>query len=218
MSDVQVKICGLKTPEDVAAVCEAGADLCGLTFIERSKRFVTPSIATDLADRAAPHLTRVALTLDASDAWLDEIVAQVGIDMIQLHGHETPERVQAVKERYGLPVMKAIGVADAEDVAEIARYTPVADWILLDAKPPTSSELPGGNGLSFDWKLIADVSWDVPWMLAGGLTPETVGAAIEHTGARMVDVASGVEAEPGRKDPAKVRAFVEAARSARAVI
>ena len=213
MTQTKVKICGLKTPQDVDAVVAAGADFCGLTFVPKSKRFISVAEAAELSQLAAPDLTRVALTVDADDALLDTIMGSVGIDMIQLHGHESPERVAAVKSRYNVPVMKAVGVADAADVAEIARYTPVADWILLDAKPPKDAAVPGGNGLSFDWRLIADVTWQVPWMLAGGLTEDTVGAAIARTGAKVVDLASGVESAPGVKDAEKARRFVAAARA-----
>ncbi|NRB04670.1 MAG: phosphoribosylanthranilate isomerase [Rhodobacteraceae bacterium] len=213
MTQTKVKICGLKTPQDVDAVVAAGADFCGLTFVPKSKRFISVAEAAELSQLAAPDLTRVALTVDADDALLDTIMGSVGIDMIQLHGHESPERVAAVKSRYNVPVMKAVGVADAADVAEIARYTPVADWILLDAKPPKDAAVPGGNGLSFDWRLIADVTWQVPWMLAGGLTEDTVGEAIARTGAKVVDLASGVESAPGVKDAEKARRFVAAARA-----
>ena len=213
MTQTKVKICGLKTPQDVDAVVAAGADFCGLTFVPKSKRFISVAEAAELSQLAAPDLTRVALTVDADDALLDTIMGSVGIDMIQLHGHESPERVAAVKSRYNVPVLKAVGVADAADVAEIARYTPVTDWILLDAKPPKDAAVPGGNGLSFDWRLIADVTWQVPWMLAGGLTEDTVGEAIARTGAKVVDLASGVESAPGVKDAEKARRFVAAARA-----
>lgn len=212
MSDVKVKICGLRSPEDVAAVVAAGADFCGFTFVEKSKRFVTPAEAAPLAALAAPDLTRVALTVDADDALLEAIIGQVGIDMIQLHGQESVARVRDVKARYGLPVMKALGVADRDDLGQIAEYADVADWILLDAKPPKGAAVPGGNGLRFDWRLVADLEWQVPWMLAGGLTPENVAEAVARTGAPVVDVASGVEAAPGVKDADVVRDFVTAAR------
>jgi phosphoribosylanthranilate isomerase len=149
--------------------------------------------------------------VDADNAFLDAITDAVPLDMLQLHGHESPERVLEIKARYGLPVMKAVGIADASDVPNIDLYNAVADQILIDAKPPKSATLPGGNGLSFDWTLIAKRRWPKPWMLAGGLTPDNVAEAIALTGATQVDVSSGVEAGVGIKDNAKIAAFVAAA-------
>jgi phosphoribosylanthranilate isomerase len=150
--------------------------------------------------------------VDPTDAGLDAILSEVPIDMLQLHGHETPARVTDVRARYGLPVMKALGVADAADLAQIDTYGAVADQLLIDAKPPRGADLPGGNGLSFDWRLIAGRDWPRPWMLAGGLTPDNVAQAIALTGAQQVDVSSGVEAAPGQKDPARIAAFIAQAR------
>lgn len=209
---ISVKICGLRTAEEVTAVAEAGASYCGFTFFEKSPRSVGVSRARDLALGAPVGLAKVALTVNADNAFLDALTAEVPLDMLQLHGSETPERVADVKARYGLPVMKAVGVADASDLPKLETYFPVADQILVDAKPPKGGELPGGNGLTFDWRLIAGRRWPVPWMLAGGLTPENVGAAIAMTGARQVDVASGVESAPGVKDLARVQSFVAAAQ------
>jgi phosphoribosylanthranilate isomerase len=132
---------------------------------------------------------------------------------LQLHGKETPERVSEIKARYGLPVMKAVGVADESDLPALDAYSAVADQLLIDAKPPKNADLPGGNGLSFDWRLIAGREFGVPWMLAGGLTPENVAEAVRMTGTQQVDVSSGVESAPGVKDPARIRRFVEGARS-----
>lgn len=207
-----VKICGLRTADEVTAVALSGATYCGFTFFEKSPRSVTLDEARDLALGAPVGLAKVALTVNADDAFLDALTAQVPLDMLQLHGAESPERVAEVKTRYGLPVMKAVGVADASDLPRLERYFPVADQILVDAKPPKGGALPGGNGLTFDWRLIAGRRWPVPWMLAGGLRPENVGDAIAMTGARQVDVASGVESAPGVKDLGQVRAFVTAAR------
>jgi phosphoribosylanthranilate isomerase len=155
----------------------------------------------------------VALTVDAEDAALDALCAAVPLDMLQLHGDESPERVAQVKARYGLPVMKAIGVAGAGDLAAIDAYAGVADQLLIDAKPPPGATRPGGNALAFDWRLIEGRDWPLPWLLAGGLTPENVAQAVARTGARQVDVSSGVEAAPGQKDAARIRAFIEAARA-----
>lgn len=209
---ISVKICGLRTAEEVTAVADAGASYCGFTFFEKSPRSVKLSDARDLALGAPVGLAKVALTVNADDAFLDALTSQVPLDMLQLHGSEPPERVTEVKARYGLPVMKAVGVAEADDLAALESYFPVADQILVDAKPPKGGELPGGNGLTFDWRLIAGRRWPVPWMLAGGLTPDNVAEAIKMTGAKQVDVASGVESAPGVKDLDLVRGFAAAAQ------
>lgn len=208
---VRAKICGLREPRDVEAAAAAGAAYVGLNFFPKSPRFVTLEEARALALAAPPGLCKVALTVDAQDAQLDAILAALPVDMLQLHGAEPPERVAALKARYGLPVMKVLGVAAAEDLARIAEYEAVADQIMLDAKPPKGAALPGGNGIAFDWRLIAGRSWTRPWMLAGGLTPGNVAEAIRLTGARQVDVSSGVETAPGAKDDALIRAFLAAA-------
>ncbi|HEY6918563.1 MAG TPA: phosphoribosylanthranilate isomerase [Tabrizicola sp.] len=213
MREVRVKICGLKTPGDVAAVAGAGAAYAGFNFFPKSPRYVTPQTARALALEAPDGLCKVALVVDADDATLDAIVAEVPLDMLQLHGHETPARVAEVKARYGLPVMKVIGVAEEADLAQLLDYQLVSDQILVDAKAPKGAVLPGGNGLTFDWRLLVGRKWLKPWMLAGGLTPDNVGQAIQRTGARQVDVASGVESAPGVKDPALIAAFVEAAQA-----
>lgn len=212
MSDIRVKICGLRTEADVLAVAEAGAAYAGFVFFAKSPRNVTVEQARGLALAAPIGLAKVALTVDADDATLDAIVEGVPLDMLQLHGHETPDRVAAVRARYGLPVMKAVGVADEGDLAAVFDYSLVADQILIDAKPPKGAALPGGNGLSFDWRLVAQRRWLRPWMLAGGLTPDNVSEAIRLTNARQVDVSSGVESAPGVKDAARIAAFVAAAR------
>ena len=211
--DSRVKICGLTRPEDVAAVAAAGAQYAGFVFFPKSPRNVSIETARALALNAPVGLAKVALVVDASDAALDAIVEQVPLDILQLHGHESPERVAEVKARYGLPVMKAVGVADASDMAQIALYEEVADQLLIDAKPPKGADLPGGNGLAFDWRLLSGRKyWRKPWMLAGGLTPDNVAQAVRMTGARQVDVSSGVESAAGVKDAAKIAAFVKALR------
>lgn len=212
MSDIRVKICGLRTVADVAAVAAAGAAYAGFVFFAKSPRHLTIDSARELALAAPVGLAKVALTVDADDATLDAIVAAVPLDMLQLHGHESPDRVAELRSRYGLPVMKAVGVADEGDLAALFDYTLVADQILIDAKPPKDAVLPGGNGLSFDWRLVAQRRWLRPWMLAGGLTAENVAEAIRLTNARQVDVSSGVESAPGVKDAARIAAFVQAAR------
>lgn len=216
MREVRVKICGLKTVSDVAAVVTAGAAYAGFNFFPKSPRFVTPDAARALALAAPDGLCKVALVVDAEDAVLDGIVAEVPLDMLQLHGHETPARVAEIKARYGLPVMKVIGVADETDLASLMEVSLVADQILIDAKAPKGAVLPGGNGLAFDWRLLVGRKWLRPWMLAGGLTPDNVAEAIRLTGARQVDVASGVESAPGVKDADRIAAFVERAQGVRA--
>lgn len=208
------KICGLTRPEDVIAAAQAGAAYVGFVFFPKSPRHVDIETARALALDVPLGVAKVALTVNASDAELDAITRSVPLDMLQLHGSETPARVAEVKARYGLPVMKALGVADASDLVAIALYEGVADQILIDAKPPKTAELPGGNGLSFDWRLIAGRTWRTPWMLAGGLGPDNVAEAVRMTGAQQVDVSSGVEAGPGLKDAGKITAFTQAARSA----
>ena len=212
MAEIRVKICGLRTPADVVAVAAAGAAYIGLNFFPKSPRYLAPDQARLLAMAAPPGLAKVALVVDADDATLDAIVAAVPLDMLQLHGLETPERVAQVKARYRLPVMKVIGVADEGDLAGLLDHSLAADLLMIDAKPPRGSVLPGGNGLTFDWRLLVGRKWLRPWMLAGGLTPANVAEAIRLTGARQVDVASGVESAPGIKDHALIAAFVAATR------
>lgn len=212
MADIRVKICGLRTEADVAAAAAAGAAYAGFVFFPKSPRHLEVAAARELALAAPVGLAKVALVVDATDAALDAIVEAVPLDMLQLHGHETPDRVAEVRARYGLPVMKAVGVADEGDLAALFDYSTVADQLLIDAKPPKGAALPGGNGLAFDWRLVAQRRWLRPWMLAGGLTPANVAEAIRLTNARQVDVSSGVESAAGVKDHAKMAAFVAAAR------
>lgn len=212
MSDVAVKICGLTGPQDVVAAADAGARYVGFVFFPKSPRNVSVQQAKALAAEVPFGVAKVALTVNADDALLDEIKQNVAIDILQLHGSESVARVAQIKARTGLPVMKAIGISDADDLQKIVDYGRVADMLLVDAKPPKNADLPGGNGLAFDWRLLAGRKWAVPWMLAGGLTPDNVQQAIQLTGARQVDVSSGVESAPGVKDPAKVAAFVSAAQ------
>lgn len=209
-TSVRVKICGLRDVAAMQAAVDAGASYVGLVFFPKSPRNVSISQAALVAKAVPVGIAKVALVVDADDALLDAITAQVPLDILQLHGHETPARVAAIRARYGLPVMKAVGVADESDLAPLDAYAQVADQILVDAKPPKSADLPGGNGLAFDWRLIAGRRWPVPWMLAGGLTPENVAEAIALTGATQVDVSSGVEASPGVKEPMLMSAFCEA--------
>jgi phosphoribosylanthranilate isomerase len=211
MPDIRVKICGLRRIEEVAAVAAAGAAYAGFVFFEKSPRHVTIPQARELTLAAPPGLAKVALVVDAEDSLLDAITEAMPLDMLQLHGKESPDRVAEIRARYGLPVMKAVGVAEEGDLAAVFDYSLVADQLLIDAKAPKGAALPGGNGLAFDWRLVAQRRWLRPWMLAGGLSPENVAQAIRLTNARQVDVSSGVESAPGVKDTARIAAFVKAA-------
>ncbi len=210
---MRVKICGLTSATAVTAAAEAGAAYLGFVFFPRSPRAVTLEQARGLVAGAPAGPVKVALTVDADDALIDAITA-LGIDMHQLHGAETPARVEEVRARTGLPVMRAIGIREVADLADIDAHSGVADQILVDAKPPRGADRPGGNAIAFDWQLLAGFHWSRPWMLAGGLTPENVAEAVRLTGAEQVDVSSGVESAPGVKDPALVAAFIRAAQGA----
>lgn len=208
---VRVKFCGLTRPEDIAAAAAARAAYAGFVFFPKSPRNVTLPKARDLAIEVPVGMAKVALTVNADDALLESILATVPIDILQLHGSESPERVAEVRDRFGLPVMKAVGVATEADLPALDDYAQAADMLLVDAKAPKDAALPGGNGLAFDWRLIAGRSWALPWMLAGGLTPTNVAEALRLTGARQVDVSSGVESSPGLKDARLIADFAAAA-------
>ncbi|CAM4302752.1 phosphoribosylanthranilate isomerase [Palleronia rufa] len=207
MSGTRVKFCGLTDPADIPAAILAGAAYLGFVFFPKSPRHLSTAMAAAMARSVPPGIMKVALTVDADDDTLDALLAAVPIDMLQLHGDESPARVSQVRSRSGLPVMKAVPVSDVSDLEAIDRYAAVADQLLIDAKAPPGADLPGGNGLAFDWTLIAGRRWSVPWMLAGGLTPDTVARAVRVTGARQVDVSSGVESAPGIKDAGRMAAF-----------
>jgi len=212
---IRAKICGLKDVASVEACASAGATYIGLNFFEPSARFVAPGTAAMLAAHVPVGIAKVGLTVDASDAELDAVTRVVPLDMLQLHGRETPGRVAEVRSRYGLPVMKVVAVARAEDLAALPAYEKVSDQVMVDAKAPKGDAVPGGHGVPFDWSLVAGRRWAVPWMLAGGLTPRNVGEAIRLTGATQVDVASGVETEKGVKDAGRIAAFMDAVRGAK---
>lgn len=209
--NVRVKICGLKEPGHVTAAADAGAAYLGFNFFPKSPRYVDVQTARALMLAAPPGVAKVALVVDATDAELDAITGGTPADLIQLHGREDPARVAEIKARYGLPVMKVVGVAGRPDLDAVDLFQSVADQIMVDAKPPKGAVLPGGNGIAFDWSLLLGRVWRRPWMLAGGLTPENVASAIRATNARQVDVSSGVESAPGVKDPDRIRAFCAAA-------
>lgn len=207
---VAVKICGLTTEDGVDAAVEHGAEFLGLVFYPRSPRFVSPERAAELMDLIPEDVTKVGLFVDADDAWLDRVLTEVRLDLLQFHGAETPERLAAIGLEYGVPAMKAIGVATPADLALADAYAEAADWLLFDAKPPAGADRPGGNAVAFDWAMLAGRGFPLPWMLAGGLTPENVAEAVRQSGATVVDVSSGVEDAPGIKSPDKIRAFMTA--------
>lgn len=213
-----VKICGLKTPQALDVALDSGADQVGFVFFPPSPRNLGYEAARALGERVKGRAGKVALTVDATDDVLDEIVAALHPDMLQLHGKETPERVAAVRKRFGLPVMKAVPVEERADLAAIRLYTDVADKIIFDARAPREATRPGGLGKPFDWHLLEHVDAGVPFMLSGGLDTGNVADALAITRAPGVDVSSGVERIPGEKDLDKIRAFVRAARQADAAL
>nr|WP_068431303.1 phosphoribosylanthranilate isomerase [Magnetospirillum sp. XM-1]CUW38386.1 N-(5'-phosphoribosyl)anthranilate isomerase\ len=209
---VEVKICGITDEEAMDAAIEGGADYVGLVFFPKSPRNVTPDRAAELVEFTPGDVTKVGLFVDPDDSTLDSVLTRVRLDLLQLHGNETPERVEAIRLEYGLPVMKVLSVSVADDLAAAEPYLAVADRLLFDAKPPKGALLPGGNAVSFDWTILTGRKWGLPWMLAGGLTPANVAEAIRVSGAPCVDVSSGVESAPGVKDVEKIQAFIKAAR------
>lgn len=211
--NISVKICGLTDARCVAAAADGGAAFAGFVFYRRSPRFVTADTAAALVDALPRGVSSVGLFVNPGDAELETVLTHVNLDMIQLHGTETPARVSEVRRLTGLPVIKAVGVASARDVMAAKAYDNAADWLLFDAKPPKDATRPGGNARAFDWPLLKAYGGKTPWMLAGGLTRANVGAAIKASGARAVDVSSGVEVTPGVKSPSKIRAFLMTTRS-----
>jgi phosphoribosylanthranilate isomerase len=211
---VQVKICGINAPGAMQAAVKGGADFVGLVFYPPSPRAVTPEQAGALADDVPTSVVRVGLFVDATDDLILSASKAAGLQLLQLHGSETPTRLRAIKSLTGLPVMKAIKVAGEDDVAGASAYLDTADRLLFDAKAPPEMKgaLPGGNALAFDWTLLGAADWSCPWMLSGGLDAGNVAEAVRISGAKAVDVSSGVESAPGRKDVAKIRAFIETAK------
>jgi phosphoribosylanthranilate isomerase len=211
---VKVKICGVRTPDLVETAVAAGADYIGVVFFEKSPRNVTLAEAALVTKAASGRIASVAVLVDPDDMLIEEVVAIAAPDLLQLHGSETPERMADIKRRFGVNLIKAISIASAEDAAEADRFWDIADMILFDAKADPAAALPGGNGLAFDWHALAALSQGRHFALSGGLTAENVGEAVRITGASMVDVSSGVERAPGRKDRELVRQFIQAAKSA----
>lgn len=212
---VDAKICGLKTPETVDAAVAGGAFMLGFNFFAKSPRYVTPAVAAALGERVPAKIIKVGLVVDADDEAIAAILAAAKLDLLQLHGKETPERVAAIRRQFGLPVMKVVGVADAADIASASAYEDVADRLMFDAKPPKTlaNALPGGNAISFDWQLLKDRRFRLPWMLAGGLTTANMAEAVRETGAPAIDTASGVEDRPGEKNINKIKEFLAQAKS-----
>ncbi len=210
-----VKICGLSAPDALDVALETGADMVGFIFFPPSPRNVSLETARALASRVQSRARKVAVTVDADDTLLASIIEALKPDILQLHGHETPPRVAAVRESFGLPVMKALPIEAKSDLLMIGSYTSAADRLLFDARPPRDATRPGGLGQSFDWHLLENLNLSIPFMLSGGLNPDNVSEALCITRAGGVDVVSGVENAPGVKDPEKIRAFIRATRSAK---
>ena len=207
-SKIRVKICGITNKQDMDAIIKYDAHYAGLMFFEKSPRFVETELARQLSLHAGNKIKKVAVAVNPDTRFLDEIVENVPLDFIQLHGEETPERVKEIKLKYQLPVIKAIGISEAKDLKLVSIFSEVSDQLLIDAKPPKSSILPGGNGLSFDWNLIKNIEFDCPWLLAGGLNSKNAANAIDLTGATQLDLSSGVERSPGVKDENKISSFM----------
>ena len=210
---IAVKICGITTPAAIDVAASAGAVYGGLVFHPASPRFVVPEQAEMLAGRMRGRLKIVALVADMDDTWIEALVQTVRPDFLQLHGGESVARTAEIRARFGLPVIKALPVAQASDLDIAASYEKVADMLMFDARPPKGATRGGGHGAAFDWKLLKDRSFTKPWFLAGGLTPDNVARAIELSGAKQVDVSSGVESTPGVKDAARIRAFLDATKN-----
>ncbi|HEV2551014.1 MAG TPA: phosphoribosylanthranilate isomerase [Stellaceae bacterium] len=210
---IDAKICGLSSAEGIATAARHGARFVGFVFYPPSPRHLTAEQAARLAVLVPAGITKVGLFVDPDDDLLAATVAKVPLDLLQLHGKESPERVLQVKQRFGKPVMKSIAIASASDLATAPRYYGSADRLLFDAKPPKDAVAPGGNGLVFDWELLGGRRWPLPWMLSGGLTADNLGEAVRTTHATAVDVSSGVERGPGIKDPDKIMAFLARARA-----
>ena len=210
---IDVKICGLRSIEAVEAAISGGARFTGFVFFPPSPRSLSADQAAPLSVAVPSHVTRVGLFVDADDDFLNEILKSVDLDMLQFHGHETPERVAQVRARFGLPIMKAVSISGPEDVVTARNFENVADRILFDAKPPRGATRPGGNALAFDWELISGESWRLPWMLAGGLDAGNLSEAVRTSGAAAVDVSSGVEDQLGIKNLEMIRSFLALARA-----
>lgn len=212
---VAAKICGLTSQEAVQTAVAGGARFAGFIFYPPSPRSLGIAQAAALVAGVAPGITRVGVFVDPDDTLLESVLTKMPLDMVQLHGSETPDRAATIKRRFGVKVMKAIKVAGAVDLQSAKEFLGSVDWLMFDAKAPKemTGALPGGNALAFDWELLRQKNWPLPWMLSGGLTVENLGKAVKISRAEAVDVSSGVERKPGEKDPAKIRAFLARAQA-----
>ena len=210
---VDIKICGIQTPDILSIVAQSGARFAGFVFAEHSPRAIHPEQARLLARQLPTGLRSVGLCVDPDDYLLSRIVSAVPLDFIQLHGHESVARVQAIKSRYHIPIIKAFALSSPEDLAQIEAYVPVIDWILCDAKAPAGGKIPGGNGIPFDWTILKEKKFAKPWMLSGGLTSANVGEALSLLSPDAVDVSSGVESQRGVKDAGKIKEFIAAVKN-----
>lgn len=209
---VFTKICGINDPVAMQTAVDHGADMVGLIFYPPSPRNVSAEQAEELLRDLPSGIDRVGVFVNPETDFLDSILAKARLDLLQLHGDETPDRCRALSIYFGLPVIKAFKVSEKADLDAARDYEDIVDWLMFDAKPPKGARLPGGNAMSFDWTIMQNARFQRPWMLSGGLTPENLGQAVKRSGAAAVDVSSGVESAPGKKDPAKIRAFLDAAR------
>ncbi|MCW9035470.1 MAG: phosphoribosylanthranilate isomerase [Rhodospirillales bacterium] len=205
---ISVKICGLKDRDSVIAAVENGADYLGVVFFPPSPRNIDPEQAAEILDGVPSDVTKVGLFVDPNDEFLDTVLRHVRLDLIQLHGKESPTRVEEVRQKFGLEVMKACPISESADIEAARAYEEIADRLLFDAKPPKGATRPGGNAVAFDWALLKDVTWSCPWMLAGGLHQGNVLEAVKTFGATAIDISSGVESEPGVKSPEMIRQFL----------
>lgn len=210
---VEVKICGIRSPDIMKTAIDAGAAFVGLVFFTASPRAVTPGLAADLVRLVPPNVKAVGVFVDPDNEYLDHVLGEVPLDMIQLHGRETPERIQEIRQFYNLPVIKALAVAEKKDLIQAGNYKSAANWLLFDAKPPKNviAALPGGLGISFDWTILEKMQFPLPWILSGGLNAKNLGEAVAISQTRFVDVSSGVEDAPGKKNPEKIMQFLKEA-------
>ena len=209
---VLAKICGITDAAALDAAVNHGADMLGFVFYPPSPRNLTAEAAEELLRDLPSGIDRVGVFVDPETDFLDAILAKARLDLLQLHGDETPDRCRALSIYFGLPIIKAIKVSEKADLDRARDYEDIVDWLMFDAKPPKGAKLPGGNAVSFDWTIMQNARFQRPWMLSGGLNPENLAQAVNRSGAAAVDVSSGVESAPGKKDPAKIRAFLNTAR------
>jgi phosphoribosylanthranilate isomerase len=212
---VAAKICGINSRAGLEAAVAGGAEFIGFIFYPPSPRYIAPEDAGQLARLVPPHIKKVGVFVDADPDEIDGVLLETPLDVLQFHGTESPRNIDDLRIIFRLPVIKAIKIGAPDDVAKARAFEGHADWLMFDAKPPAdlAGALPGGNAVKFDWTLLAGTTWRTPWFLSGGLTPENLAAAVRATGAALVDVSSGVEVRPGLKDPAKIAAFLAAAKA-----